>query len=463
MYKRIKQKEPIPKMYAERLIAEGATTRADVDALLARIDSDLENELLHAKATKKRPEIGALGGVWKGFLGGPDGAAPDVDTGVGRPMLERIGQLATRLPDGFAPHPKIAKLLEQRRAMTRGEQSLDWGAGEMLAFGSLLLEGTLVRLSGQDSCRGTFSQRHAVIVDQNTGEEYTPLARMTDGQGSCSIYDSALSEAAVMGFELGYSLDYPDGLVMWEAQFGDFVNGAQVILDQFVSSSEDKWKRLSGLVLLLPHGYEGQGPEHSSARFERFLQLCAEDNIQVVYPTTPAQYFHVLRRQVIRKWRKPLIVMTPKSLLRLPAAASPIDDFATGKFQRAIGDADIAPAAAKRVMVCTGKVYYDLVDERAKRKDTATPIVRLEQLYPLADEALAAILAPYPGAKEVIWVQEEPANMGAQSYIVPRLSRVLGKRTLRTAARVESASPATGSHHAHQIELRQLLDEAFRA
>src|SRR5262249_30766718 len=291
---------------------------------------------------------------------------------------------------------------------------IDWGMAEMLAFGSLVWDGTLVRLSGQDSRRGTFSHRHAVVVDQRDESEYLPLEHLHERQGPFRIYDSPLSEAAVLGFEFGYSLDYPDGLVMWEAQFGDFVNGAQVIIDQFITSSEDKWRRLSGLVLLLPHGFEGQGPEHSSARFERYLEAAAEDNIQVVYPSTPAQYFHLLRRQVARKWRKPLICLTPKTRPRRPRPAPPIRYSPAGQFQRILDDPQ-PPGRdhVRRVLLCTGKIYYELAAERKKRGDQTTAIVRVEQLYPLRPRELASVLDAYDQADEVVWVQEEPANMGA--------------------------------------------------
>jgi len=333
----------------------------------------------------------------------------------------------------------------------------------MLAIGSLLLEGHMVRMSGQDTCRGTFSSRHAVVVDVENGDEYMPLANMTPDQAECRIYDSALSEAAVLGFEFGYSLDYPDALICWEAQFGDFANGAQVIIDQFISSSEDKWKRISGLTLLLPHGFEGQGPEHSSARLERYLQLCAEDNMQIVYPTTPAQYFHMLRRQVHRKYRKPLIVLTPKSLLRLPAASSTVDELVNGSFQRVLPDVG-GPAAERceRIFLCTGKVVYDVLDERKKRGDVRTGVLRLEQLYPWREDEAARALAPYSAANEIVWIQEEPINMGAHFFVEPRLRKLLGGRSFRAVARVESASPATGSAKAHMLEQRALLDEAFR-
>jgi 2-oxoglutarate dehydrogenase E1 component len=464
MYQRIEQKEPLPKMYAERLIAEGVTTRADVDAMLQKIHDELEVELASAKKATSRPQIFHGQGVWAGYRGGPDASVPEVDTGIGRETLEKLGEMVTRLPEGFTPHPKIARLFETRRKMSKGEVPVDWGMGEILAFGSILLEGTLVRLSGQDSCRGTFSQRHAVVVDIKTGDEYMPLSHMTPDQAECRLFDSPLSEAAVLGFEYGYSLDWPDGLVAWEAQFGDFVNGAQVIIDQFLASAEDKWKRLSGLTLLLPHGYEGQGPEHSSARFERFLQLAAEDNIQVCNPTTPAQYYHLLRRQVVRKWRKPLIVLTPKSLLRLPAATSPIEELATGRFQRILGDeAGLNPAEVKRIFLCSGKVYYDLAEERKKRNDRSVAILRLEMLYPWSEQIVSAALEPYMAtAREVVWVQEEPANMGAFTFVDPRIRRLIGKCEFRAVMRVESASPATGSSKAHAIEQRALLDEAFR-
>jgi 2-oxoglutarate dehydrogenase E1 component len=298
-------------------------------------------------------------------------------------------------------------------------------------------------------------------VDVRTGVEHTPLSHLGEGQGEFRVYDSMLSEAAVMGFEYGYSLDYPDGLVLWEAQFGDFANGAQVILDQFISSAEDKWARLSGLVLLLPHGYEGQGPEHSSARFERFLQLCAEDNMQVAYPTTPAQLFHLLRRQVRRPWRKPLVVLSPKSLLRHPEATSSIDELAAGRFQAVLHDGRVRREAVQRIFLCSGKVYYDLLEERGKRGDEQTALLRLEQLYPLRSEELTLALRQYPAATELCWVQEEPANMGAREFIVPRLQPLLGKLRLRVLSRPESASPATGSHKAHVLEQRTLLEEAF--
>jgi 2-oxoglutarate dehydrogenase E1 component len=462
MYRRIKQKQPIASTYAERLLSEGVLTQDDVAAIRERITANLEQEFEQARQAARRPVVPALGGVWEGYTGGPDAAVPDVDTGVSVDVLQAIAEGATRVPEGFIVHRKIARLFEQRRAMGRGQRPVDWAMGELLAFGSLLLEGINVRLSGQDSSRGTFSQRHAVVTDQNSGAEYTPLAHLSENQGACRIYDSPLSEAGVLGFEFGYSLDYPDAAVIWEAQFGDFVNGAQVHLDVFVCSAEDKWGRLSGLIMLLPHGYEGQGPEHSSAHLERFLENCAEDNWTIAQPTTPAQYFHLLRRQMLRKIRKPLVIMAPKSLLRLPAAASPLEAFTSGTFERVLQDPD-PPAHDKvrRVMLCSGKIYYDLVEERARREDAHTAIVRFEQLYPWREEIIAEAIGRYKNARELVWVQDEPQNMGAWQFVETRLWKMFPDHELRAATRPESASPATGSHKAHVIEHERLLAEAF--
>jgi 2-oxoglutarate dehydrogenase E1 component len=348
--------------------------------------------------------------------------------------------------------------------MGRGERALDWGMAELLAYGSLLHQGVNVRMSGQDCARGTFSHRHAIITDIKTGREHLVLGQLHHDQGLCRIFDSPLSEAGVLGFEFGYSLDYPDGLVLWEAQFGDFANGAQVIIDQFITSSEDKWKRLSGIVLLLPHGYEGQGPEHSSARLERYLQSCAEHNIQVVQPTTPAQMFHLLRGQVLRPLRKPLIVMTPKSLLRLPAATSQLDELATGRFHRVLHDETADPGKVTRVLLCTGKIYYELAEERARRNDPSVAIVRIEKLYPWWPHLIAAATTEkYPKMAELFWVQDEPQNMGAGSFVTPRLQQLIAGRAIAYdfIGRAESASPATGSHKAHVIEQQQILRQAF--
>lgn len=466
LYQKI-QHHPTPRqVYAQKLIDDGVIDKTEAEAVVKRQHSQLEQQF--AEKRKVRPQISALHGYWSGYVGGPDASVPDVDTGVPLERLKMITQRITELPEGFRPHPTVARILSQRRLMGTGEQTVDWGMGEHLAFGSLVDAGILVRLSGQDSRRGTFSQRHAVVIDQRSEEEYIPLQHIRNGQGRFRVYDSPLSEAGVLGFEFGYALDYPDGLVCWEAQFGDFVNGAQVIIDQFITSAEDKWKRLNGLVMLLPHGFEGQGPEHSSARFERFFELAAEDNIQILYPTTPAQYFHLLRRQVKRRWRKPAIVMTPKSLLRLPAARSPLADFEKGRFQRILSDPN-PPSLdeVRRVVLCTGKIYYELADEREKRKKAgdriaaSTAIMRIEQLYPLSDGDVAKALDEYDHAEEVVWTQEEPRNMGAHNHIMLKLMAVAAHRTVKSVCRAESASPATGSYKAHQMEQQQLLNKSF--
>ncbi len=462
MYRRIQQKEPIDAIYAAKLIEEGVLTARDVEEVRTRFRSEYERELEAARASGKRPVISSFGGIWAGYLGGLAANVPDVPTGVSLERLREVSERMNSVPEGIQVHPKVRKLLEERLKMGRGERVLDWGMGEMLAYGTLLWDGHMVRLSGQDTCRGTFSHRHAMIVDVDTGTEYMLLGHLHQNQGECRIYDSPLSEAAVMGFEFGYSLDYPDGLVIWEAQFGDFANGAQVIIDQFIMSSEDKWHRLSGLVLYLPHGYEGQGPEHSSARIERFLQGAAEDNMVIVQPTTPAQVFHLLRRQVLRPLRKPLIVMTPKSLLRLPAASSPIEELTSGRFLRFIPDAEAAPDRVDRVLLCSGRIYYELIEERKSRGDDGIAIIRVEQFYPWWPDELRTAVEAYTGATSFVWVQDEPANMGARHFLMPRLVEVFGHDAVSAVSRVESASPATGSHKAHLIEQRQLLDAAFR-
>ena len=464
MYRRIQQKEPIDTIYAAKLTEEKVLSAEEVAAMRHRAREVYERELEAARTSKKRPVISALGGIWTGYLGGPAKNVPDVETGVAIDRLREISERMNQVPDGIQVHPKVKKLLDDRRKMGAGEKPLDWGMGEMLAYGSLLWEGHMVRLSGQDSCRGTFSHRHAMIVDVDTGREYMLLGHLHPDQGECRVYDSPLSEAGVLGFEFGYSLDYPDGLIIWEAQFGDFGNGAQVIIDQFIMSSEDKWHRLSGLVLFLPHGYEGQGPEHSSARIERFLEGAAEDNIQVVQPTTPAQMFHILRRQVLRPLRKPLVVLTPKSLLRLPAAVSPLEDLSRGHFQRFLPDPEPPPDDdVERVLLCSGRIFYELVEERRVRKDTRTAIIRVEQFYPWWPDELEARIAPYRNAREFVWVQDEPANMGGRHFIFPRLCDIWGHEPVSAVSRAESASPATGSTKAHAIEQRQLLDRAFSA
>jgi 2-oxoglutarate dehydrogenase E1 component len=464
MYERIHHKESPVEIYGRRLIGDGVVTTDDVTAMTRARVVELDAELAAAKAKRERPDGSSLTALWRGFRGGITEAPEDVDTRVPRNLLETIAQSITEVPDGFTPHPKIVRLLEQRAQMGKGDKPLDWGMAELLAYGSLLYQGVNVRLTGQDCARGTFSHRHAIITDVKTGRELDVLDNLHAEQGQSRIFDSPLSEAGVLGFEFGYSLDYPDALVMWEAQFGDFANGAQVIIDQFIVASEDKWKRLSGLVLLLPHGYEGQGPEHSSARLERYLQSCAEHNIQVAQPTTPAQMFHLLRGQVLRTQRKPLVVMTPKSLLRLPAATSSLDELAIGRFHRVLGDDVADPAAVTRVIMCTGKIYYELAEERARRGDSHVAIVRIEKLYPWWPALVAESIAKYPRLAELYWVQDEPANMGAAPFIAPRLAALCKDRgglVLEVVTRPESASPATGSHKAHVIEEQQLMVEAF--
>ena len=460
LYQKIEHHPSVRTLYARDLVERNVIVQAEAEAIVGREHEKLNEAFKSKRSSRPRPAFGA--GVWQGYRGGLDTATPEVPTKIDRVELAALTERLTTLPDGFRPHRVVAKLLANRAQMGKGELALDWGMAEHLAFASIVKDGSMVRLSGQDSRRGTFSHRHAVIVDQRTAQEYVPLEHVSPTQGPCRIYDSPLSEAAVLGFEFGYSLDYPDALVAWEAQFGDFVNGAQVMIDQYISSCEDKWNRLSGLVLLLPHGYEGQGPEHSSARYERFLELCAEDNMQVVYPTTPAQFFHLLRRQVVRKLRKPLIVMTPKSLLRLPAARSDLKDLYDGQFQRILDD-PTPPHRDKvrRVILCTGKIYYELAEERARRSDDTTAIMRIEQLYPISARDLAGALDSYAQAEEVVWVQEEPANMGANHFIYVRLLEVAGHRSVHVVSRVESASPATGSQKAHLIEQQRIINQAF--
>ncbi|MDZ4805056.1 MAG: 2-oxoglutarate dehydrogenase E1 component [Candidatus Eisenbacteria bacterium] len=455
LYRQIEKHPLLWQSYAKTI----GVGEAEALALVESYREVLDGQQAIAKSATKATKLFELPDYWTSYTGGPWRAEIEVDTGLDADRIERLAAVIGSWRDGFHIHPKVKRVLEQRREMGLGKRAIDWGMGEALAFGSLLVDGNPVRLSGQDCRRGTFNHRQSVLIDIEDESEYTPLEHLAEGQARLSIHDSPLSEASVLGFEYGYSRDYPEALVLWEAQFGDFVNGAQVIIDQFVSATEDKWHLLSGLVMLLPHGYEGQGPEHSSARLERFLTLAAEDNIQVCQPTTASQYFHLLRRQAMRRWRKPLVVMTPKSLLRHPGAASPLSEFTIGRFRTVFEDAAVVDA--ERIILCTGKVFFDLDAERVKRGTTRTALIRLEQLYPFPETVLAEAIARHPNAREVVWVQEEPGNMGSLAFVAPRLGRVAGGRPVRTIKRSASASPATSSPKAHSLEQAALLAHAF--
>ncbi|MCX7013222.1 MAG: 2-oxoglutarate dehydrogenase E1 component, partial [Candidatus Sumerlaeota bacterium] len=464
LYRAIEKRKSVREGYLERLLAMNEITRDEADAIVQSRRRDLEDELSAARRKEvvnpHRPSV--LGQLWQNYRGGPEDPSDEADTRYDHECLAFLLDAQTRLPDDFHPHPKISRFLEQRREMARGARPLDWTAAESLAFATLACERVRVRLSGQDSERGTFSQRHAVLHDVEDGHAYVPLQCLCEGQAPVEIRNSPLSEAGVLGFEYGYSSACPDGLILWEAQFGDFANAAQVYIDQFIASGEEKWNRLNGLVLLLPHGFEGQGPDHSNARLERFLSLAAEDNIQIVNPTTPAQYFHCLRRQALRKWRKPLIALTPKSLLRHPGAVSTLDDLARGEFQRVIPDERPAGAASiRRILLCSGKIYYELAQRREETKRTDVAIVRVEQLYPLPAAALEKAL-PYAEGTSAAWVQEEPENMGAWRDLRARFGeRLLDRFPFSCVSRPAAGSPATGSHGAHRMEQEELLRKAF--
>ncbi len=451
-YARIKDHPALYKIYAERIGIDAAPLADEIQAALTR------EQAAAAKMRKPSP-LATLPPYWSAYHGGAYNPNDEVETGISIEQIQDLGERLTAYPADFHIHPKVKRLLDQRAEMARGKRAVDYAMAEALAFGSLVLDGIRVRLSGQDSRRGTFNQRHSVLVDTETEGPYIPLANLAPGQAAFEVYNSILSEAAVLGFEYGFSRDYPDALVIWEAQFGDFANGAQSIIDQFIAAGEDKWRLLSGLVMLLPHGLEGQGPEHSSARMERYLQLAARDNIQVCQPSNAAQYFHLLRRQALRSWRKPLIVFTPKSMLRHPDASSRIEDLAAPAFQNVLPETEIENPS--RLLFCTGKVGHELRAERARRNDTGTGILFLEQLYPWPEAEITAVLGRYPEAREVVWVQEEPANMGAYSFAVPRLRRLARGRHVRTVTRSPAASPATGSAKAHALEQKTLLGASF--
>jgi 2-oxoglutarate dehydrogenase E1 component len=463
MYKAIKEHPPLYQIYAKRIGMDDDKIAAQVQAVKSEYGAAQKS----ATQFTKKPLMRDLPNYWDEYFGGRYKAAYEQPTGIAREELAELTERLTAYPEGFHIHPKVKKLLEQRQEMGTGKKPLDYGMAEALAFASLVKQGIPVRLSGQDSRRATFNQRHSVLIDTEDESEYVPLRNIAPGQAACDIYNSTLSEAGVMGFEYGYSRDYPEALVLWEAQFGDFANVAQAVIDQFVCAGEDKWNLLSGLVLLLPHGYEGQGPEHSSARIERFLQLAARDNIQICQPSNAAQYFHLLRRQALRKWRKPLIVFTPKSMLRHPDALSPLEDLTHQKFLPVIPDTEAQDA--QRILLCTGKIGHELRTEREKRKNNAnananelrTAIVFLEQMYPFPEAELTAELQRHSAARDIVWVQEEPANMGALSYMLPRLKYITDERPVHSVKRSASASPATGSAKAHEVEQKTLLALAF--
>ncbi|HSA93618.1 MAG TPA: 2-oxoglutarate dehydrogenase E1 component [Terriglobales bacterium] len=452
LYRRIKEHPVAWQVYATKM-------GADAEPVVERVRAQFEEAQKQAAKLTEKPVLAQLPAYWSGFKGGSYDPAYEVDTGVTEQELREVTDGLTQWPAGFHIHPKVQKLLEQRAEMGYGKRPVDFGMAEALAFGTLVRAGVPVRLSGQDSRRGTFNQRHSVLIDTEDEHEHIPLNHLSTGQARFEVYNSILSENAVLGFEYGYSRDFPEALVLWEAQFGDFANGAQVIIDQFISAGEDKWGLMSGLVLLLPHGFEGQGPEHSSARIERYLQLAARDNIQVCQPSTAAQYFHLLRRQALRPWRKPLVVFTPKSMLRHPDASSPVGELSRSRLQIVIGDPEVENAES--VLLCTGKIGHELRRERRERGAKQTAIVFLEQLYPFPHDELAAELARHSQARDLVWVQEEPANQGALGYMMPRLTRMARDRHVRTVKRSPSPSPATGSAKAHELEQKALVALAF--
>jgi 2-oxoglutarate dehydrogenase E1 component len=461
LYRVIERRPSVHESYLEKLLKLGDVSREEAMKIADEHRAKLDAELSVAKSDDYVHKSD-IGGVWSFYVGGREREAAEVDTGVRRDVLARLLGRLVELPEGFQPHSKIQKFLEGRLQMAAGGVPLDWSAAEALALASLATQGLRVRISGQDSQRGTFSHRHAVIHDVFTDETYCPLEHLSPDQSPVEIYNSPLSEMGVLGFEYGYSLDCPDGLVMWEAQFGDFVNVAQVVIDQFIVSAEDKWNRLSGLVMLLPHGFEGMGPEHSSARLERFLLLAAKDNIQVVQPTTPAQIFHCLRRQVLRVWRKPLVVMTPKSLLRHPGCVSSLDELTQGTFQRVLRDTVAMPRDVRRILLCSGKIAYELEKRRHDLGRHDVAIVRIEQFYPLPRRALEEALAEYAPGTPAVWVQDEPENMGGWRFLKIHFGdKLLDRFPFTGVCRQSAASPATGSKKSHDLEQNELLAAAF--
>ncbi|MFG6433214.1 2-oxoglutarate dehydrogenase E1 component [Roseateles sp. LYH14W] len=465
MYKKIAQHPGTRKVYADKLVTQGVLPAEGPDEMVKtyRAAMDEGRHTVDPVLTNFKSKFAT---DWSPFLGKK--WTDNCDTAIPVTEWKRLSEKLTTLPKDFAPHNLVAKLYNDRATMGRGEANIDWGMGESMAFASLVASGYPVRLSGEDSGRGTFTHRHAVLHDQNRANwddgTYIPLQNVADGQAPFTVIDSILSEEAVLGFEYGYAAAEPNTLTIWEAQFGDFVNGAQVVIDQFIASGEVKWGRSNGLTMMLPHGYEGQGPEHSSARLERFMQLAADNNMQIVQPTNAAQIFHVLRRQMLRMFRKPLVIMTPKSLLRAKDATSPLSDFTKGEFKTVIGEqsADIVADKVKRVIVCSGKVYYDLVKARAEKKAGDVAVIRVEQLYPFPHKAFAAELKKYPNATDIVWCQDEPQNQGAWFFVQHYVhENMLDGQKLGYAGRPASASPACGYAHLHQEQQKALLDQAF--
>ena len=472
LYRAIAERKSVREGYLDHLLQLGGVTREEADEIAAKRREALEKELsqsqkeISSDGVKIVSQAAAAhegnGAPRSAITGGAEPAGDELATGVAREKLAAALESLARVPEKFHPHPKLKKFLQARQQMAAGAHPLDWAAAEALAFASLAAEGVRIRMSGQDSERGTFSHRHAVLHDYETGEKYYSLQHLPGRGAPVEIINSPLSETGVLGFEYGFSLDCPKALVLWEAQFGDFWNVAQPIVDQFIASGEDKWQQLSGLVLLLPHGFEGAGPEHSSARLERFLWLAADDNIQVVYPTTPAQYFHCLRRQALRSWRKPLAVMTPKSLLRHPKAVSSLEELSSGRFERILRDTTVPSEKVKRILLCTGKVYYDLAEHRETTRREDVAILRVEQLYPLRHELLERALGVYPEDTPAFWVQEEPANMGAWNFMKIHFGdRLFNRFPLDGIARPVSATPATGSARRHKQEQAEIIQRAF--
>jgi|694.fasta_scaffold04428_3 2-oxoglutarate dehydrogenase E1 component len=462
MYAAIDSKKPVRDSYLEHLLHMSGLSRQEADSIAEVRHNRLSREFELAKSEPFVYDLSSLAGIWDGYFGGPEPTDEHVTTGIPKARASDLLTRSCSLPEGFKPHKKLARILDDRREIANGKQPVDWASAEMMVFASLVTDGHPVRLTGQDCERGTFSHRHSVIHDEKDNRKYMPLAHLAPDQATIEIINSPLSESAVLGFEYGYSLDCPEGLIAWEAQFGDFSNVAQCVIDQFIASAEDKWKRLSRLVMLLPHGFEGQGPEHCSARLERFLLMAAEHNIIVAQPSTPSQYFHLLRRQVKSKWSKPLVVMTPKSLLRHKGCVSTLDDIEHGSFQKILGDTRPAGTPTSRIVISSGKAYYDLLEERTRLHRDDVALIRIEQFYPLEAKKVLEALNEYPAGLPLYWYQDEPSNMGAWQFVkIHWADELASKFKLQRISRAESASPSTGSMRAHKLEERELLNAAF--